>query len=62
MSKGLESVGGVDGLVKIPGVAQTPADMDRRVVSVDDGILLNYGPRTDQVLTSLITQLYGKAA
>lgn len=62
MSKGLESVGGVDGLVKIPGVAQTPAGMDRRVVSVDDGVLLNYGPRTDQVLTSLITQLYGKAS
>ncbi|MFG2875987.1 hemin ABC transporter substrate-binding protein [Streptomyces sp. NPDC048337] len=61
MSKGLESVGGTDGLIKIPGVAQTPAGLDRRVVTVDDGILLNYGPRTDQVLTSLITQLYGKA-
>ncbi|MEJ8644594.1 ABC transporter substrate-binding protein [Streptomyces sp. MS1.HAVA.3] len=62
MSKGLESVGGIDGLVKIPGVAQTPAGMDRRVVTVDDGVLLNYGPRTDQVLSSLIAQLYGKAA
>ncbi|MFJ9596032.1 hemin ABC transporter substrate-binding protein [Streptomyces virginiae] len=62
MSKGLESVGGIDGLVKIPGVAQTPAGMDRRVVTVDDGVLLNYGPRTDQVLSSLITQLYGKGA
>ncbi|MBT2449899.1 ABC transporter substrate-binding protein [Streptomyces sp. ISL-43] len=61
MAKGLESVGGVDGLVKIPGIAQTPAGMDRRVITVDDGVLLNYGPRTDQVLTSLITQLYGKA-
>ncbi|MGW6983937.1 heme/hemin ABC transporter substrate-binding protein [Streptomyces sp. NPDC054932] len=58
MSKGLESVGGIDGLVKIPGVAQTPAGMDRRVVTVDDGVLLNYGPRTDQVLSSLVTQLY----
>ncbi|MFD6229841.1 hemin ABC transporter substrate-binding protein [Streptomyces sp. NPDC060232] len=62
MSKGLESVGGIDGLVKIPGVAQTPAGMDRRVVTVDDGVLLNYGPRTDQVLSSLITQLYTKGA
>ncbi|MFF1338177.1 hemin ABC transporter substrate-binding protein [Streptomyces sp. NPDC058290] len=62
MSKGLESVGGTDGLVKIPGVAQTPAGMDRRVVAVDDGVLLNYGPRTDQVLSSLISQLYGKTA
>ncbi|MFF8269243.1 hemin ABC transporter substrate-binding protein [Streptomyces sp. NPDC016562] len=62
MSKGLDSVGGVDGLVKIPGVAQTPAGMDRRVLTIDDGVLLNYGPRTDQVLTSLITQLHNKAA
>ncbi|MER6914256.1 ABC transporter substrate-binding protein [Streptomyces sp. NPDC000594] len=58
MSKGLDSVGGVDGLVKIPGVAQTPAGMDRRVVSIPDGVLLNYGPRTDEVLKSLVDQLY----
>ncbi|MGX2997581.1 heme/hemin ABC transporter substrate-binding protein [Streptomyces sp. JNUCC 64] len=60
MTKGLKSVGGVDGLVKIPGVAETPAGMDRRVVSIDDGVMLNYGPRTDQVLRSLVDQLYAK--
>ncbi|MFD3946426.1 hemin ABC transporter substrate-binding protein [Streptomyces sp. NPDC058579] len=59
MTKGLQSVGGVDGLVKVPGVAETPAGMDRRVVSIDDGVLLNYGPRTDEVLRSLVGQLYG---
>ncbi|NED80743.1 ABC transporter substrate-binding protein, partial [Streptomyces sp. SID11233] len=59
MSKGLDSVGGVDGLLKIPGVAETPAGLDRRVVSVDDGVLLNYGPRTDEVLATLVDQLYG---
>ncbi|MGW4028420.1 heme/hemin ABC transporter substrate-binding protein [Streptomyces sp. NPDC004838] len=58
MTKGLQSVNGVDGLVEIPGVAQTPAGMDRRVVSIDDGVMLNYGPRTDQVLKSLVDQLY----
>ncbi|MFG3138208.1 hemin ABC transporter substrate-binding protein [Streptomyces sp. NPDC048211] len=58
MTKGLDSVGGVDGLVKIPGVAETPAGMDRRIVSVDDGVLLNYGPRTDRVLSELVAQLY----
>lgn len=58
MTKGLESVGGPDGLVKIPGVAETPAGMDRRIVSVDDGVLLNYGPRTDEVLRSVVDQLY----
>ncbi|MBQ0830094.1 heme/hemin ABC transporter substrate-binding protein [Streptomyces tagetis] len=60
MSKGLESVGGVDGLAEIPGIAQTPAGMDRRIVSVEDGVLLNYGPRTDQVLKSVVEQLYGE--
>ncbi|MFI1179615.1 hemin ABC transporter substrate-binding protein [Streptomyces sp. NPDC020799] len=60
MRKGLESVGGVDGLLKIPGVAQTPAGMDRRVASSDDGALLNFGPRTDTVLTSLIEQIHPK--
>ncbi|WP_406508878.1 hemin ABC transporter substrate-binding protein [Streptomyces sp. NBC_00212] len=60
MSKGLASVGGIDGLLKVPGVAETPAGLDRRVVSIDDGVLLNYGPRTDQVLGSLVDQLYAE--
>ncbi|AXG77540.1 heme/hemin ABC transporter substrate-binding protein [Streptomyces paludis] len=62
MTKGLASVGGIDGMVKIPGVAETPAGMDRRVVSYADGVLLNYGPRTDEVLKSIVEQLYGTAS
>ncbi|MFJ2088336.1 hemin ABC transporter substrate-binding protein [Streptomyces sp. NPDC087901] len=58
MAKGLDSVGGVDGLVKIPGVAETPAGLDRRIVSIDDGVLLNYGPRTDRVLSDLVAHLH----
>jgi iron complex transport system substrate-binding protein len=50
MSKGLDSVGGVDGLLELPGVAQTPAGRDRRVVVVEDGLLLAFGPRTPYVL------------
>ncbi|WP_436768497.1 heme/hemin ABC transporter substrate-binding protein [Streptomyces sp. URMC 123] len=61
MAKGLASVGGTDGLLKVPGIAETPAGLDRRVVSIDDGTLLAYGPRTDQVLASLVAQLYGGA-
>ncbi|MDT0344580.1 heme/hemin ABC transporter substrate-binding protein [Streptomyces litchfieldiae] len=59
MTKGLESVGGVDGMLEIPGIAQTPAGMNRRVASIDDGVLLNYGPRTDEVLASLAEQIHG---
>ena len=53
MSKGLESVGGIDGLLDLPGVAQTPAGRDRRVIAVEDGLLLSFGPRTDAVVQSL---------
>jgi iron complex transport system substrate-binding protein len=58
MSKGLDSVGGVDGLLELPGVAQTPAGRDRRVVVVEDGLLLAFGPRTPYVL-DLIRQGIG---
>lgn len=53
MSKGLESVGGVDGLVKLPGVAQTNAGRARRVIAVDDSLLLSFGPRTPALMKLL---------
>ncbi|WP_194926835.1 heme/hemin ABC transporter substrate-binding protein [Catenulispora pinisilvae] len=58
MSRGLASVGGVDGLLKIPGIAQTPAGQQRRIISVEDGELLSYGPRTPAVLQSIVAQLF----
>lgn len=53
MTKGLESVGGIEGLIALPGVAQTPAGKSRRVISVDDSLLLSFGPRTPSLLSSL---------
>lgn len=58
MSKGLESVGGVDGLVEIPGIKETPAGMDRRVVDLEDGVLLGFGPRTPLVIDLLVERLH----
>ena len=46
MTKGLASVGGIKGLVQFPGIAQTPAGQHKRVVTVDDSLLLSFGPRT----------------
>ena len=46
MTKGLASVGGIKGLVQIPGIAETPAGQHGRVVTVDDSLLLSFGPRT----------------
>lgn len=61
MSKGLDSVQGMDGLLKLPGVAQTPAAAARRVVAIEDGVLLNFGPRTALVVTALAEGLHGLA-
>jgi iron complex transport system substrate-binding protein len=57
MTKGLESVGGADGLVGLPGVAQTRAGRERRVIAVDDSVLLSFGPRTGALVGSLATAL-----
>ena len=53
MSKGLESVGGVDGLVNLPGVAQTTAGKKRAVIAIDDSLLLSFGPRTPDLLLKI---------
>lgn len=57
MSKGLESVGGIDGLVALPGVAQTTAARERAVIAVDDGVLLSFGPRTGALVAQLRSAL-----
>lgn len=57
MSDGLKSVGGLNGLEKVPGIAQTPAGENRRVITIEDGVLLNFGPRTAEVITALADAL-----
>lgn len=57
MTKGLSSVGGVSGLVELPGVAQTPAGKSSRIISVDDSLLLSFGARTPSLLTELADAL-----
>jgi iron complex transport system substrate-binding protein len=57
MSKGLESVGGIEGLLKLPGVAQTRAGKNSAVIDVDDSLLLSFGPRTPSLVDALAEAL-----
>ena len=57
MTKGLESVGGIEGLLALPGVAQTSAGKNSRVIAVDDSLLLSFGPRTPSLLEQLSKKL-----
>lgn len=58
MTKGLESIGGVDGMLKLPGVAQTPAGEKLRVVDMADTVLLSFGPRTGRTIEALAHAVY----
>jgi iron complex transport system substrate-binding protein len=57
MTKGLQSVGGITGLLKLPGVAQTKAGKNQAIIDVDDSLLLSFGPRTPSLVSALAKQV-----
>jgi iron complex transport system substrate-binding protein len=57
-TSGLASVGGVEGLLAIPGIAQTEAGRNRAVLAFDGQYLLGYGPRTGAALAELIAAIH----
>lgn len=56
--RGLESIGGTEGLLMQPGLSLTPAGQNREVVAVDDAMLLNFGPRLGDGVLTLTKLLY----
>lgn len=60
-SQGVEAVGGADALLRLPGLAQTPAARQRRVVSLETMEMLGFGPRLPQALAKLATALHAGA-
>jgi iron complex transport system substrate-binding protein len=58
LTAGLQSVGGVDGLVKIPGVAQTPAGKNRKVIVMDDQYLLGFNSQAGKALMELVNKMH----
>jgi iron complex transport system substrate-binding protein len=62
MSAGLQSVGGLDGALKLPGVAETPAGQHRRVIDMSDYQILSFGPLTAQVIDALARALYAPSS
>jgi iron complex transport system substrate-binding protein len=56
-TRGLESIGGIEGLLKTPGVSETPAGKNRRIITVDDLVLLGFSPRMGEGLKELCGKL-----
>jgi iron complex transport system substrate-binding protein len=55
---GLAALGGLDGFLKVPGVAETPAGKDGNILAYDEGIFINLGPRTGEALAALVADLH----
>lgn len=53
MTEGLHSVGGIDGLLDIPGLAETPAGRHRCVIDMRDDQILGFGPQFPGTLRAL---------
>ncbi|MEM6275032.1 MAG: hemin ABC transporter substrate-binding protein [Myxococcota bacterium] len=52
-TRGLESLGGVDGLMRAPGVSLTPAGRSKRFIAIEDLKLLGFGPRVGDGVAEL---------
>ena len=56
-TEGYEVLGGLDGLLSIPGVAATPAGASGAVLAYPEGDFLTFGPRIAQSIRLLVSDL-----
>jgi iron complex transport system substrate-binding protein len=57
-SSGVESIGGLEALLQVPGVAQTPAGQNGAILVYDDLRFLGMTPRTGEALMELVLALH----
>lgn len=56
-TRGLTALGGIEDLLKLPGVGETPAGKNRRIITVDDLVLLGFSPRLGEGVKELCEKL-----
>jgi iron complex transport system substrate-binding protein len=57
-TRSIERLGGYDAFLEQPGINETPAGQDGRVVAMDDLYLMGFGPRTGQAIADLARLLH----
>lgn len=55
--RGVNLLGGVEGVFDVPGVALTPAGQAGNILVFEDGYFINLGPRTGDALLELVEAL-----
>ncbi len=58
-TSGLRGNGGVEGALKMPGVSQTNAGKNKKVIAMDGGLLSAFGPRVGEAALNLNKLLLG---
>jgi len=58
LNGGLESLGGIEGVIKLPGIDLTKAGTNKKVVTMDDLYLLGFTNRVGNALTDLTYSLH----
>lgn len=51
--QGLQAIGGIEGAMRLPGIARTPAGQQRRIIAVEAVLLLGFGTRLPQAVATL---------
>ncbi len=54
---GYSSLGGAESILKMPGMLQTNAGKNKRIVQMDSGLLINFSTRLDQAILQLHNKL-----
>ena len=62
LTRGLESIGGTEGLLEQPGIPLTPAGKNERIAAMDDLLLLGFGPRLGTAVKRLTKKLHPELA
>ena len=56
-SSGLESLEGISGLLRVPGIARTNAGRNKKVVTMDGQLLTGFGPRLGKAALELAQKI-----
>jgi iron complex transport system substrate-binding protein len=56
--RGIAATGGIDEILAIPGIAATPAGINKKIIVFEDLYFLGMGPRTADALMELADQLH----
>lgn len=58
-ARGLESLGGEEGVLRVTGMAETPAGQNRAFIVMDDSLLLAFGPRLGEAVEAVAEAFRG---